>query len=80
MSMKPENVTKLERYRFVLNSRSFTPSPGYSLYDVLDVIRDEWEPNHEVDWHCYYCIMQMIEFAFDKMDRHISTQTIHFER
>jgi hypothetical protein len=76
--MKPENIDKLNKYRFVKNSRSYTPAPGYSLRDVYDVIVEEWEPNYHVDWHCNYCLMQMVEFAFQKMDELITTKNINF--
>jgi hypothetical protein len=78
--MTHANIDKLNKYRFVSNSRSFTPSPGYSLQEVYEVILEEFDPNYKVDWHCNYCVMQMVEFAFDKLDRYLSTQTINFNK
>lgn len=67
--MSPQNREKLEKYRFVLNNRSFTPSPGFDLNEVLEVIREEWDRDYTVDWSCNYCVMKMVETAFSKIDK-----------
>lgn len=67
--MTPENISKLEKYRFILNSKSFTPSPGLTLREVFEVIRDEFDYNYNVDWSCDYCLMRMVEYAFSELDK-----------
>mgnify|MGYP001608699990 CR=1 FL=1 len=67
--MLQANIDKLEKYRYVLVNRSFTPMEGHNLQDVLDVIREEFDPNHRVDMFCSYCLMKMVEYAFSEMEK-----------
>ena len=77
--MLPENRQKLEKYRFVLQNRSFTPAPGYDLREVYDVIVAEFSPGYIVDWHCNYCLMKMVEYAFEQMDM-VTTINVNLEK
>lgn len=70
--MNQSNIDKLEKYRFILGSRSFTPSPGYNLGEVLEVIHQEFDGGYKVDWGCNYCVMKMVEYAFAELDKRIN--------
>lgn len=67
--MSPENIKKLEKYRYVLEGKSFTRVPGYDLNEVLEVIRAEFNPSYTVDMFCNHCKMRMIEYAFNEMNK-----------
>lgn len=69
-TMQQSNIDKLEKYRFVLAGRSFTPSPGFDLNEVLQVIHEEFDPNYHVDMFCSYCKMKMMEYAFQKLNEY----------
>lgn len=71
--MKQSNVVKLEKYRYVLEGRSFTPCPGYDLNEVLEVIHEEFDAGYKVDWHCGGCLMRMVEDAFRWMENRLNT-------
>lgn len=69
--MQQSNVDKLEKYRFVLNNRSFTPGGGYDLNEVVEVIRAEFNPNYHVNMYCDSCKMEMVRYAFNEMDKRL---------
>lgn len=69
--MTQANINKLEKYRYVLINRSFTPMEGHSLNDVLEVIREEFDAGHRVDMYCDHCVMKMVEYAFSEMERRL---------
>lgn len=71
--MKQSNIEKLEKYRYVLEGKSFSKVPGYDLNEVLEVIRDEWDPGYNVDFFCGYCVLKMVENAFNKMNEYVNT-------
>lgn len=66
--MSPENRERLEKYRFVLSERSFTPGNGLSFEEVLGIIWAEFNPNYTVNMYCDHCKMEMFKYAFNQMD------------
>ena len=67
--MNPDNRQRLERYRFILNERSFTPGGGLSMNEVLEIIQAEFNPNYTVNMYCDHCKMEMVRYAFNELDK-----------
>lgn len=65
--MTTESKLILEKYRFVLDTQSFSPAPGYDLKEVYDVIVKEIDPNYTMNWYCSYCLIKMVEFALNNI-------------
>jgi hypothetical protein len=64
--MKQSNRESLERFRRVKDSRS--ASSGDNLFEVLRIIREEWDPHYNVNMYCDACKLQMIDYAFGRAD------------
>lgn len=78
--MKPENVQKLEKYRGKLNlwiNDQTCHLDGNEKAEILNVIREEFNPGYNVDSWCHSCVVRMLEYAFSEMDkRKLDTITV----
>lgn len=62
--MRDENRVKLESCRHVLENRGGSQN---QVMKIFEVIRDEWDPNYKCDFWCSACVMNMVEYAFNKL-------------
>ena len=63
--MGEENRVKLESLRFVLTDRGGT---GEQVQEILRIVREEFDPHYSVDAWCSSCVMNMVIFAFGRLD------------
>jgi len=71
LSMSPKNREKLEQYRGKYNTliadQTLNLQP-HERQDIINVIRDEWNPGYTVMEWCGHCVAEMVKMAFRNLD------------
>ena len=76
--MKSSNREKLETYRPKLKewlNDQTCHLDGIAKQEILNIIREEWNPGYQVDLWCGHCVVKMMEYAFREMDK-VETITV----
>lgn len=75
--MNQSNIDKLEKYRpklaMWINDQT-CHLDGTAKQDILNIIREEFEPMYHVDMWCGPCVVKMLVFAFKRMDEWIERE------
>lgn len=69
--MQQLNIDKLEKYRSKLNlwvNDQTCHLGGAEKDEILQVIREEFNPGYTVDMWCGSCVVSMMTYAFRAMD------------
>ena len=70
--MNQHNRDKLEKYRpklhLWLNDKTCHLDGGQKD-EILLIIREEFNPGYVVDLWCGRCVVKMMEYAFNEMDK-----------
>lgn len=77
--MKQSNRDKLETYRPKLKewlNDKTCHLDGIEKQEILNIIREEFDPNYHADLYCGICVVRMLEHAFREMDK-IETITVN---
>lgn len=73
--MQPHNRQRLEKYRRQynawVNDRVLYDLDGAAKNEIIDVIRQEWNPGYTTDLWCGSCVAKMLEYAFRSMDTEV---------
>lgn len=75
--MQQSNIDKLEKYRHKLNlwvNDQTCHLGGAEKNEILQVIREEFNPDYTADMWCGSCVVSMMVFAFQQMDSWIAQQ------
>lgn len=70
--MKSSNREKLETYRPKLKewlNDKTCHLDGIAKQEILNIIREEFDPNYHADLYCGICVVKMMEYAFREMDK-----------
>ena len=73
--MTPSNREKLERLRPKLNvwvNDKTVHLDGIEKQEILNIIREEFNPGYQVDLWCGHCVVKMLEYAFAEMDKTVT--------
>lgn len=69
--MTQSNRDKLEKHRPKLNLWINDQTCHLDInekQEILDVVREEFDPNYHLDPWCGSCVVRMMEYAFKRMD------------
>ena len=73
--MQDINRQRLEKYRRQyntwVNDRVLYDLDGAAKNEIIDVIRQEWNPGYVTDLWCGNCVVKMLELAFKSMDTEV---------
>lgn len=80
--MQPENRNRLEKYREMynawVNDQVLYNMDGAAKNEIIDVIRKEFNPGYVTELWCGSCVAKMLVYAFEQMDKEITTVKIKF--
>ena len=74
--MKRSNIDKLQKYRPKLNEWLNDQTCHLDIQakqEILDVIKEEFNSGYSVDMYCGHCVVKMMEYAFQELDKRLST-------
>ena len=78
--MHPDNRTRLEKYRPFytcwVEIKSLSGIDAAGKNEIQDIIRQEWDPGYTCMMWCGNCVVNMIVFAFEKMDSEPKTDIV----
>lgn len=77
--MKPENIQFLETHRGVhtmlVKAGIVKQLDSATRQGILNVIREEWDPGHNVSLWCGDCVSSMIAYAYTQFDKYLEAQS-----
>lgn len=77
--MRQANRTRLEKYRSFytcwVEIKSLSGIDAAGKNEIQDIIRQEWDPDYTCMMWCGNCVVNMIVFAFERMDAWVRDNT-----